>query len=61
MSEFLAARIYDDNYEKNDFDRTIIVKTKDRLDRNVANFINDLRGFAENNFDHKMYEPKLTF
>ncbi|SUM42772.1 Uncharacterised protein [Staphylococcus petrasii] len=62
ISKFsIAARIYDDNYEKHDFDRTIIVKTKDRLDRNVANFINDLRGFAENNFKHTMYEPKLTF
>ena len=32
---------------KSDFDRTIIVKTKDKLDKNISHFINDLRQFSK--------------
>lgn len=60
ISKFsIAARIYGDYFEKSDFDRTIIVKTKDKLDKNVSHFINDLRQFSKNYFDHEMYEPTL--
>ena len=41
------------------FDRTIIVKTKDKLDKNISHFINDLRQFSKHHFNHEMYEPTL--
>ena len=60
ISKFsIAARIYGDYFEKSDFDRTIIVKTKDKLDKNISHFINDLRQFSKHHFNHEMYEPTL--
>lgn len=63
ISKFsIAARIYNDKYETNSDDkRVIIVRTKEKLDRNIDTFINDLRQFSKHHFNHDMYEPTLKF
>ena len=63
ISKFsIAARIYDDKYETTSDDkRIIIVRTKEKLDRNIHTFINDLRQFSKHHFNHEMYEPTLKF
>lgn len=50
------------NTETNSDDkRVIIVRTKEKLDRNIDTFINDLRQFSKHHFNHDMYEPTLKF
>ena len=63
ISKFsIVARIYNDKYETNSDDkRVIIVRTKEKLDRNIDTFINDLRQFSKHHFNHDMYEPTLKF
>ncbi|MCH4475954.1 hypothetical protein MKS55_03965 [Staphylococcus haemolyticus] len=63
ISKFsIAARIYNDKYETNSDDkRVIIVRTKEKLGRNINTFINDLRQFSKHHFNHDMYEPTLKF
>lgn len=55
----VAYKIYEDNFEDATFDKTIIVKSKVNLDKEVYVFTEKMRNFARNNYNHTIFEPKL--
>lgn len=56
----IAYKIYNQNYNLADFDKNAIAFSIRKLDEALGEFVNNIREFAKNTYNHKVYEPSLN-
>ncbi|EHJ09151.1 hypothetical protein [Staphylococcus simiae] len=56
----IAYRIYQQQYDNNQYDNNAIAFSKRKLDYAIGTFINNLKKFSLQHFEHQIFEPSLN-
>lgn len=56
----VSQRIYRQRFDEEDFDRNAIAFSKRKLDKAISTFINDIKVFSKERYNHDIYKPKLN-
>ncbi|RIN00443.1 type I secretion system protein [Staphylococcus warneri] len=56
----VAYKIYNQRYEDEAFDKNAIAFSKIKLDQRIEKFVNNMKKFDKENYNHEIYEPNLN-
>lgn len=56
----VSQRIYRQRFDEEDFDRNAIAFSKRKFDKAISTFINDIKVFSKERYNHDIYKPKLN-